>query len=246
MKFCRNILFLNYFPLILNFIGLSGAAKILAIFPFPGPSQYILVKPYLKTLASRGHELTVISAYPSKDNGSRYRDVAVMEAHEIQKYYMAELDGNHNLWSGLTFSSDFYYIVTRAVLRNPNVQNLLQRESFDLAIIEAANTDALYSFGPHFGIPIIGVSGFGNDIIIDELMGNPTPLAYIPSMATGFTEQMSFGEKLTNAVVQMLELIHNKWIHLPRQQKLLDFYMPHINETVGSLRKNISLYLMNI
>ncbi|XP_013097631.2 UDP-glucosyltransferase 2 [Stomoxys calcitrans] len=220
-------------------------AKILAIFPFPGPSQYILVKPYLKTLADRGHEMTVINAYPSNDNGKNYRDIPVMEAHEIQKDYMAGAVLERNLWSGLTFTSDLFYNVTRAVLRNPQVQDLIAKETFDLAIIEAVNTDALYSLGPHFGVPIIGVSSFGNDIIIDDVMGNPTSWAYSPSMNTGFTHQMSYTERLQNVVVQMLELLHNRWIHLPRHQNLLNLYMPHITESVESMRTNISLYLLN-
>uniref|UniRef100_A0A1I8QC65 UDP-glucuronosyltransferase n=1 Tax=Stomoxys calcitrans TaxID=35570 RepID=A0A1I8QC65_STOCA len=150
-----------------------------------------------------------------------------------------------NVWSELTFVSDLLYNISEAVLRNEQVRRLLIDETFDLAIIEAVNTDALYSLGYHFGVPIIGVSSYGKDIIIDEIMGNPTPLAYIPSMATGFTHKMSYAQRLQNVVVQMLELLHNRWVHLPRQQNLLNLYMPHISETVQTMRKNISLYLVN-
>lgn len=68
-----------------SFINLNESAKILAVFPFPGRSQYILVQPFLKTLAERGHKLTVINAYPGKENIENYRDVAVLEIHKIQE-----------------------------------------------------------------------------------------------------------------------------------------------------------------
>ncbi|XP_013097632.2 UDP-glucosyltransferase 2 [Stomoxys calcitrans] len=226
-------------------IKLSENAKILAVFPFPGPSQYMFAKPYLKELAARGHQLTVISGYPSEGNGANYRDIALPVANELQEVYMQGALKKRNLWSELTYVSDFLYNVSGCTLRNPQVQELLAKETFDLAIIEAVSTDALYSLGHHFGVPIIGVAPFSKDIIIDDIMGNPRPLAFTPTMATGFTDQMSYGQRLQNVVVQMLELLHTQWIHLPRQQKLLDLYMPHIAQRVETMRKNISLFLLN-
>lgn len=69
----------NLILLILLSFKQGELAKILAIFPFPGPSQYILVQPYLKTLAARGHQLTVINAYPQKIPLKNYRDIYVPE-----------------------------------------------------------------------------------------------------------------------------------------------------------------------
>ena len=52
-------------------------AKILAIFPFPGPSQYILVQPYLKALAARGHEVSVINRFPQKKVIPNFYDIPI-------------------------------------------------------------------------------------------------------------------------------------------------------------------------
>ena len=57
----------------------AEAANILAIFPFPGRSQYIVVEPLLKALAARGHNLTVISGYPQKQAVPNFRDIAVLD-----------------------------------------------------------------------------------------------------------------------------------------------------------------------
>lgn len=57
----------------------TNAANILAIFPFPGPSQYICVQAYLKALAARGHEVTVISAFPQKKPLRNFRDISIEE-----------------------------------------------------------------------------------------------------------------------------------------------------------------------
>lgn len=68
-------------------------------------------------------------------------------------------------------------------------------------------------------------------------MGNPAPLSYITNMGTGVTEDMSYLESLQNLLVQLLQILHYKWVHLPRQQTLLNQYMPHIKEPVETLEE---------
>uniref|UniRef100_A0A1A9VF71 Uncharacterized protein n=1 Tax=Glossina austeni TaxID=7395 RepID=A0A1A9VF71_GLOAU len=58
----NNVATQNLF--LFNCCKFANNAKILAIFPYPGPSQYILVQPYLKALAFKSHEMTVINARP--------------------------------------------------------------------------------------------------------------------------------------------------------------------------------------
>ena len=77
-----NTVFYAIFGVLFIMAENAESAKILAVFPFPGPSQYILVQPYLKALAARGHELTVINAFPQKQPVKNYRDIAVMEVFD--------------------------------------------------------------------------------------------------------------------------------------------------------------------
>lgn len=266
MEFNKKFL-LVLMEIVLIFIQITESAKILAIFPFPGRSQYILVQPFLKTLAQRGHELTVINAYPSKENVTNYRDVAVIEMLDIQKgkwklnnlhlesnsifilfLYPDFVEGaqvERNIWDDMTFLSDFFTNVTLTVMQNPEVQNLIKTETFDLLILEAIKTDAWFSYAAHFKAPVIGVSSYGTDPIIDELMGNISPFTYVPLMSTGFTEKMSYQERMINLLQKLLELIHNRVVHLPRHQRIKESLMPHIKKDIWSLRQNISLFLLN-
>ena len=149
------------------------------------------------------------------------------------------------IWSELTFLSDFFTNVTLAVMRNAEVQKLLKHETFDLIILEAINTDVWYSFGAHFKAPMIGVSSYGTDPIIDDIMGNISPFNYVPLMSTGFTEDMLFTQRIYNLFLKLLELLHNRLVHLPRHQLILEQYMPHIEQDIWSLRRNVSLFLLN-
>ncbi|XP_075147412.1 uncharacterized protein LOC142221545 [Haematobia irritans] len=239
---------IKYYCCLINLFRLLvdiEAVKILAIFPFPGPSQYILVQPYLKALASRGHQLTVINAFPQKQKVDNFRDIPVLEVHDNYADLISGAAEERNKWDEMTFYTQFFTNITETVLKNSKFQDLLQNEKFDLVILEALHTDALYSLARHFGAPMIGVSSFGTDPIIDELMGNMSPLAYIPQVTIGYTDRMSYKERLHNALCVLLELLHVRVIHLPRHRQLLEKYMPHIAEDVWQLRTNFSLMLLN-
>ena len=82
MKFSMKTIVFALLQLVILLPADVKSAKILALFPFPGPSQYILVQPYLKALAARGHELTVINAFPQKQPVKNYRDVTVLEVFD--------------------------------------------------------------------------------------------------------------------------------------------------------------------
>jgi len=60
----------------------SESAKILATLPFPGRSQYIFVESYLKALAAKGHQVTVINAFKNKETPNM-RFIEALKAHEF-------------------------------------------------------------------------------------------------------------------------------------------------------------------
>ncbi|XP_061392910.1 UDP-glycosyltransferase UGT5-like [Musca vetustissima] len=230
---------------ILVLLPLVNSAKILGIFPIPSPSHYILMVPYLKELAARGHEVTSISGFPQKENITNFRDVAVMEVFDNYDEMIADIQQYRSKWDEMGLISEFMVQLTEKVLKNPGVQNLLKTEQFDLVVLESVHMDALYSFARHFQAPLIGSSSFGTDPIIDELMGNMSPFSYTPLVTIGYTERMSYRQRMRNVIYQVMELFHVRWVHLPRQRQLMAKYMPHIKEDLWDLRTNFSLMLLN-
>lgn len=70
-------------PLLAN-TGLEvQSAKILAVFPFPGKSQYIFAEQYLKELAQRQHNVTVINTFGSSENQPNFRVIGASKIHEL-------------------------------------------------------------------------------------------------------------------------------------------------------------------
>ncbi|GLH05008.1 Uncharacterized protein GBIM_10646, partial [Gryllus bimaculatus] len=57
----------------------TDGARILSMFPFPGKSHFISFSPLLEELAKRGHEVTVISAFPRKTPMKNYKDITIRD-----------------------------------------------------------------------------------------------------------------------------------------------------------------------
>ncbi|EDV93631.1 UDP-glycosyltransferase UGT5 [Drosophila grimshawi] len=229
---------------------LLEGARILAIFPFAGPSQYINVLPYLKGLAARGHEITSVNAFPQKEPVKNFRDIPVPEVIESYEELITELSNEMNLWKENNFCNAFFIGTTKSVLRNAQVQReLLQpgKDHYDLIIVEVLRTDALYGFAAHFNAPLIGFSTFGTDWNIDETVGNTSPLSFTPLPTSGFTDHMTFGERVRNFLQTSIAWLNWKLVHLPLQVKLYEQYFPHIakSKPLMEVSKNFSLMLLN-
>lgn len=56
------------------FLACDGA-KILGIWPMPAPSHFILGERLFKSLAARGHEVSMISPFPQKTPIKNWRDI---------------------------------------------------------------------------------------------------------------------------------------------------------------------------
>jgi len=136
------------------------------------------------------------------------------------------------------------------VLSNVDVQRELLKpgkDHYDLVIVEALRTDALYGFAAHFNAPMIGLSTFGTDWNIDELVGNTSPISYNPLVTTGLTDRMTYWERVYNFADILIASLNWKLMHLPVHVKLYEQFFPHVAHKVplAELTKNFSLVLLN-
>lgn len=126
----------------------------------------------------------------------------------------------------------------KKILHNPE-------EQFDLIIMELLQTDTLLGIAEHFKAPIIGVSSFGTDPYIDDLVNNISPIAYTPLVTGTFTERMSFKERLENMFDHLLLMLHREFMHKPLHNQLYREYFPQASRSLQEMRNNISLVLLN-
>ncbi|XP_034482868.1 UDP-glucuronosyltransferase 2B1-like [Drosophila innubila] len=221
----------------------SEGAKILTTLGFPGRSQYIFVETYLKELAARGHEVTVISPFKEKP----VPNVRFITAPKIHEYYDKMLKSYKTLgfWSRFKEFSWIFSTVCECILSDESVQQLMKSgETFDLFLAEMVQTESIFGLAQHFNATLMGFSSYGNDYIIDELMGNISPLSYNPHITSPRSNTMTFYERLENRWDIWMEKLAFHLIHTPVMREQYAKYFPNAKKTLSELMDSFELILL--
>ncbi|KAH8244031.1 hypothetical protein KR032_012466 [Drosophila birchii] len=211
----------------------TESARILATFPFPGQSQYRFMKTYLKTLAIRGHQVTVINAFANTPTANmRFIEIPkLIECHEEMRM--------DNSWDKIVPK------LVAITLEDDGVRELLKSgETFDLVLVEMEQVETLYGLAQHFNASLAGFISFGTDYVVDEALGNLSPISYNPLVTSPRTDRMTFTQRLANHYEYLAEKVNRHFIHLPAMQKMYDKYFPEARRTMSEAINSISLVLL--
>lgn len=112
-------------------------------------------------------------------------------------------------------------MITNHTMLHPRVQELLHSKTkFDVVVVEVFVNEAMLGFGSHFNAPVVGMSTFGANNWINDMVGTPSPVAYNPMFYLEYTENMSFFQRIHNLFANALdEIIIRFWYH-PQQVSL--------------------------
>ncbi|XP_039492981.1 UDP-glycosyltransferase UGT5 isoform X1 [Drosophila santomea] len=230
--------------------GYLEGARILAVFPLPSPSHYFFALPYLKSLASLGHEITSVSPYPQREPFKNIHDIPVPEVFENFNEILKIASTPRSTWQSSDFINEYVLNLTRTVLNNEGVRRSIlgpQKPHFDLVVMDVWRFDVLMGLAAYFDAPIIGLGSYGTDYKIDELMGNISPMSYLQSPSSRFYDLEAYGQRLSYLVERTVMYINYKWRHVRKQEALYKEYFPSIAEgkPLSKISRNFSLVLLN-
>lgn len=143
--------------------------------------------------------------------------------------------------------SSFFFHSSRYILSDPEVQAMLHDTSyqFDMVIVQASLTDALYGFAQHYNACLVGISAYGTAWNIDYLAGNRAPSVYEPMSQSGYSQGLGLIDKLKKWVYITEEWLLERLIYLPSQMKLYTRFFNRSAEDLYNIRDNFSLMLIN-
>ncbi|KAH8294629.1 hypothetical protein KR018_000629 [Drosophila ironensis] len=221
----------------------TEAAKILVTLPFPGRSQYIFVEAFLKALANKGHQVTVINAFKNPPHPNM-RFIEALKVHEFNDEMMGLLN-EPILWKQLNAMDYILEKFSGVTLEDEGVKKLLNSgETFDLVLAEMLQMEALYGMAEHFNASLVGFSSFGTDEKIDDTFGNISPLSYNPLVTSPRGDRMTFLERLENQYEGLVERLHRYLVHLPSMEKVYAKYFPNAKKTMAEVMDSFSLVLL--
>ncbi|XP_062550717.1 UDP-glycosyltransferase UGT5-like [Armigeres subalbatus] len=225
------------------------SAKILGVFPTTAKSHYIVGSSLMKALASKGHEVTVISPFPQQKPLKNYRDITTTKIWPVVQPMLDDLlnVADKGIIDGIKHTYDFGHRVMNSTLTDPAVVSLIDSNAtFDLIVLEIFMTDAMLGFCHHFKAPCIGVSTFGASKWTSDLVGTPSPPSYVPNAFLGFSDHMSFKERMINTLMSGIEIIVDKVLDAPVQTSIYEQSFPGPKPTLVELKKKaVSLVLLN-
>lgn len=148
------------FTVLLLVINCSQSLNILGIFPYNGKSHFIVQRVYLRELANRGHNVTVISHFPEQHAPNNYHDISL--AGTIPSFEDSTPPMQRSYFfiiiSGLYLSSTAKQNC-EVMLANNEVQDLIKRKTkFDVIVVEQFNSDCALGIAYKLGAPVVGIT----------------------------------------------------------------------------------------
>uniref|UniRef100_A0A182NMI7 Uncharacterized protein n=1 Tax=Anopheles dirus TaxID=7168 RepID=A0A182NMI7_9DIPT len=232
--------------------GSCSAAKILAVFPSISKTNYIFGQVLFEALASRGHNVTIVSPFEVQYKHENVRQVRItglfnhiedygLHANVFTKRDKSSFYGNTNLIYGTAAMADY-------TLGHPKLQELLSNpsETFDLLILDQVLCESLLGLAYHYGVPAIVYSAAAPNKYTNEMVGNPHNPAYNPIPSLGYSDRMDLVQRVWNTFVSICEQFNYKYLYLPSQEAVYQRYFTRRDQPpLLDLIHNVSLVLVN-
>ncbi|XP_034827103.1 UDP-glycosyltransferase UGT5-like [Maniola hyperantus] len=235
------------------------SANILGLFPHTGKSHHMVIEPFLRRLAERGHNLTVASFFPMQDPPPNVHDISFQGIYELrlESIDLNEFENENILYKVpiigsvakqilpvKPFATAAVKICERLIDFQPLTDAL--KGDYDLVLVENFMSDCV--LGLHYvyrmKAPLLGlVSGSRMPWTMARLGAVDNP-SYVPTITTSFTSHMSFMERLENTLTS---IAFHEWHHreiLMKEREILEKKFGNIPD-LRDLGRNTSMIFMN-
>ncbi|XP_033229593.1 UDP-glucuronosyltransferase 2B15-like [Belonocnema kinseyi] len=226
-----------------------------ALFTSSG-SHFAFFKPLLEELARRGHNLTVLSYNPRKNNNidanvlPNYNDVLLTDPKFIGENVInlqeKPVDSYFINFDNIFRMRHFGLTYCEMTLNNPEVRQLIKSDQkFDLIFMETFCGDCALGFVHKFQAPFIALSSHEIMPWINDRLGNPDNPSFIPEFFKLHAGPMNFMQRVLNTLSLLADKLAYEIGYTGPHQKLVDDAfgpgVPPLNE----IAKNTSALLVN-
>uniref|UniRef100_A0A2A4JI28 UDP-glucuronosyltransferase n=1 Tax=Heliothis virescens TaxID=7102 RepID=A0A2A4JI28_HELVI len=236
------------------FAGASQGYKILALLPYPGKSHHMVFEPVLNELASRGHEVTVVSFFPSAKPIKNRRDVSLVglaplnvEVVNLQNFddpsfFARKFSTPYNLVANVM---DLNLQLCEKVLYSDVFKEFVDAEgAYDVVLTEHFQTDCMMGIVHNYGAPSVGLMSCALMPWTPARVGADGNPAIFPSMLLPFTDEMTFLEKLENSLNVHFYILWHTYI-TRNEQSVVEARLGRKLPPLEEIAKNASAVLVN-
>ncbi|EAT48259.1 AAEL000687-PA [Aedes aegypti] len=229
----------------------ASSYRILGLFAHPGLSHFKVFHPIMRGLAEAGHQVTVVSYFPSLDKPHpNYEDFTFQGQELLTNAFSLEGFSRRTFLDNFV---EFYELASwgfetcSSALNSPAMDQVLalhRSKPYDLIVTEFFSTDCLLGVSHVMKVPFVGLSSCALMPWHYDRVGLPDYPSYIPSEFSTFSERMSFWERFENwFVIRSVNLLYRivEW----NDNRLLTAKFGKDIPSVREIARNTSLILVN-
>ncbi|KAG5896752.1 hypothetical protein JTB14_031732 [Gonioctena quinquepunctata] len=216
----------------------------------PSVSHQCVFRPIWRELSLRGHNVTVVTSFPSKDpslvnlteidvGGTTKR---IFERHGFQ-YFMSK---EEYVQSKIQKIFALNYELSEAIFQNERFTAIYNDSEikFDLVIAQTYVSPIFYGLSAKYGAPLIGVSSMGGYIGSHFAMGNPHPPSLYSEMFLSYNGAMPLSRRLKSTLYNVWVRLYLTFFALPESDRIARKYLGDDLPYLGEIEKNMSLLFL--
>ncbi|XP_055919867.1 UDP-glycosyltransferase UGT5-like [Eupeodes corollae] len=228
-------------------ISSNESARILGFFPTPSKSHLIIHSSVAKALAEQGHDVTVVSTHKCTHKNPPYRYFQIDVPGFSQKEFSNFITNPPPIHKRFFVLNDILNHYANTSLHQPQMQKLMAEESFDLVILGYFFNEFLLGVPAHFKCPVILSFMIRTVTQLNQLVGNPEEVAYVPSVVAQGKQPFGFFDRVKNfLIVNIVEKLIMENLQMWYQADLYNQNFPADKyPSFKDMLKNVSLVMSN-
>lgn len=226
-------------------------ANILAVLPHHGYSHHAVFLPYIRELANRGHNVTVISNYPTEHpNIINISIRGSMPIYNNKHEIGSNVKSTGNIQNTVNIIWSFYTKgrINEGMFTVDEVKRLLNSDrsdnNYDLLITEHFNSELSLVFALKFNVPFILLSSCNLLPWNGQSVGQSLELAIRPSTLIDLPVKMNIYHKAVNTITSAMSLFGYTFLCRKRDEQIIKKRF-NIDVSLGQLILNASLIMVN-
>ena len=222
-----------------SMLACISSYRILAIMPFGSTSHRNTILPLIEGLADRNHQVTFITGQKRQqfENNPNIREIIISTnlaisvkrpAGKNSRTFFEDVIENP-FKAQVQFLKQFENVPEQTAIstwNNPEVQDMLETDHFDVALISLLTGYIGYPFAWHFRCPFIALSP---NVLFPEtsfILGDSEHPEYVPFFMWPFTDRMSFLERTINTFLTHVFTAAPKLTVVPKLNSIAQHYFP--------------------
>ncbi|XP_049862078.1 UDP-glucosyltransferase 2-like isoform X2 [Schistocerca gregaria] len=234
--------------LVLMAVRVTHSARILGIIPTASISHQLPFRLIALELAKRGHQVTLMTTDPIRKNIQNFTEIDLSMTYDYwRKTFDFTSMSDKSPVEIIATSSPTGNVMCEIQLESQQIKDFLRSQpSFDVVILERLLYYCYYGLIHQLGSPpTIGFVSLGAPAPVLTSYGNPNNPAYCPDTLVGYTNHMSFWERLYNAYAMARIFCTWNYVTMPSQSELIRKYFGPDHPPMQAIDRNFSLLIVN-